>query len=167
MVVELDAALAHYATIIQQNTGKDVARRPGAGAAGGLGAGLLAFASAELIPGAKLVLDTLGFDDAARNADLVITAEGLLDAQTAYGKSVGAVATRAHAAGARVIALAGGVIATSEDLITLGIDVAIPLPDRPLSLDESMARSAALLAHAAERIMRLISLGYELGAHQP
>lgn len=162
MVRELDDALAHYAQILRRDLGADVAEIPGSGAAGGLGAGLLAFTHAELIPGAKLVLDTVGFDEAARSSDLVITAEGWLDRQTAYGKAVGTVATRARAAGAHVIALAGGIDASSEELAALGIDAAIPLPDRPLALDESMARATELVTRATERAFRLLRVGADI-----
>ncbi len=77
-------------TILKRDLGADVAHAPGAGAAGGLGAGLLAFARAELVPGARLVFEALRFDERIAGADLIFTAEGRLDAQTAYGKAVGA-----------------------------------------------------------------------------
>jgi glycerate 2-kinase len=163
MVQELDAALAHYASMLKRDLGADVADVAGAGAAGGLGAGLLAFAHAQLVPGARLVLDALDFAAAVRGAALVITAEGQLDAQTAYGKSVGAVAEAAHAAGAEVIALAGSVKASASDLAALGIAAAVPLPDRPLTLEESMARAPELVRLATMRALRLIAVGQTIG----
>src|SRR6185437_123046 len=81
MVAELDAALAHYAEIIKRDLGKDVRDVPGAGAAGGLGAGLLAFLNATLTPGAPLILDTLRLDEHLRGAEMLFTAEGRLDGQ--------------------------------------------------------------------------------------
>jgi len=159
MVTALDGALAHYAEIIQRDLGADVAQVPGAGAAGGLGAGLLAFTRAELVPGARVVLNALDFAATVRGATLVVTAEGRLDAQTAYGKAVGAVAAAAHQAGARVVALAGSVAATDAELAALGIDAAISLPDGPMSLEESMAHAGRLVTTAAARAMRLIQLG--------
>ena len=101
MVPLLDAALAHFAEVVQRDLGVDVAKVPGAGAAGGLGAGLIAFAGADLVPGAQVVLEALHFADRIAGADLVITAEGQLDGQTAYGKSVAAVARATHARGHR------------------------------------------------------------------
>src|SRR5262249_23014950 len=141
MVRELDAALAHYAAVLERDLGEVVAEVPGAGAAGGLGAGLLAFAHAELVPGARLVLDALRFDERVAGRDLVFTAEGRLDAQTAFGKAPGAVAAAAKRAGASVIVLAGQVAIGEAELQTLGITAAVPLADGPLSLGESMARA--------------------------
>ncbi len=92
MVAQLDAALANYAEVIERDLGLSVKDIPGAGAAGGLGAGLIAFLHATLRPGAQIVLEAVHLEEQLPGADLVITAEGQLDAQTAYGKSVGAVA---------------------------------------------------------------------------
>ena len=162
MVRALDAALAHYADVLRRDLGADVRDVPGAGAAGGLGAGLLAFAGARLVPGARLVLDALHFAETMRGADLAITAEGRLDAQTAYGKAPGAVAAAARAAGARAIVLAGAVAMDEAALAQLGFDAAIPLPDGPLTLDESMARAAELVTAATARSLQLVKLGREL-----
>lgn len=166
-VVELDAALARYATIIQRDLGRSVAETPGAGAAGGLGAGLLAFTPARLTPGARLVMDTLGLAEALRGAALLITAEGRLDEQTAYGKVVGAVAEMARAAGARVVALAGSIALDSAALDALGVDAALPLADGPLTLAESMRDARRLLTTATERALGLIILGASLTRRNP
>jgi glycerate kinase len=159
MVAELDAALAHYGELLKRDLGADVANVPGAGAAGGLGAGLLAFAHAHLVPGAQLVLETLEFAHILDGAALVFTAEGQLDSQTAYGKAVGAVATAARKAGAHVVALAGRVTADDAALEKLGIDAALSIVSGPMSLEESMADTARLLTDAAARATRLIALG--------
>jgi glycerate kinase len=163
MVKELDAALAHYGDLLKRDLGADVMNMPGAGAAGGLGAGLLAFAHARLIPGAHLVLQTLDFAETVKGAALVFTAEGRLDSQTAYGKAVGAVAQEAKATGARVVALAGSVTADEAALAKMGIDAALSICNGPISLDESMARAQQLLTEAAERGARLIALGQGMG----
>lgn len=162
MVAELDAALAHYAAILQRNLSADVRDVPGAGAAGGLGAGLLAFLKATLTPGAPLILETLRLDEHLRGAALLFTAEGRLDAQTAYGKSVAAVAARAQAQGVPVIALAGSLGAGYEALYQRGIAAMLPLPDAPLALDDAMQRADELLAAAAERAARLITIGRQI-----
>jgi len=159
MVSELDAALAHYGEILTRDLGADVARVPGAGAAGGLGAGLLAFAHAQLVPGAQLVLETLDFAHLLDGAALVFTAEGQLDSQTAYGKAVGAVTTAARKAGAHVVALAGSITADDAALEKLGIDAALSIVSGPMTLEASMANTARLLADAAARATRLIALG--------
>jgi glycerate kinase len=164
MVSELDAALAHYAAILRRDLGADVAEVPGAGAAGGLGAGLLAFLHARLRPGAALVLEAVGFERALAGAALVFTAEGRLDDQTAYGKAVGAVAAAAQRHGVPAIVLAGGLGAGYEALYARGVSAVVPLPDGPLTLAESMARASELVAAAAERTLRLIRLGGRLPA---
>lgn len=166
-VATLDAALAHYAEVIRRNVGRDVADMPGAGAAGGLGAGLLAFTRAELTPGAALVLEALRFAEALRGAALVIVAEGRLDEQTGYGKIIHAIAREAHAAGARVLALAGGVALDDDALTGLGVDAALPLASGPLSLEESMAQARELLPQATRRALRLMRLGASLDWSTP
>jgi glycerate kinase len=162
MVAELDAALAHYGELLKRDLGADVANVPGAGAAGGLGAGLLAFAHAQLVPGSQLVLETLDFAHILQGAALVFTAEGQLDSQTAYGKAVGAVATAARKAGAHVVALAGSVTADDAALKKLGIDAALSIVSGPMTLEESMAHTARLLSSAAARATRLIALGQDM-----
>ncbi|HLV98856.1 MAG TPA: glycerate kinase [Ktedonobacterales bacterium] len=162
MVAELDAALAHYAEIIKRDLGKDVRDVPGAGAAGGLGAGVLAFFNATLTPGAALILDTLRLDEHLRGAALLFTAEGRLDGQTVYGKSVGAVAARAQAQGVPVVALAGSLGDGYEALYQIGVSAVVPLPDAPMPLDTAMQRADDLLAAAAERAARLIRMGWQM-----
>ncbi|MGE5334449.1 MAG: glycerate kinase [Nitrososphaerota archaeon] len=162
MVAELDAALAHYGELLRRDLGADVMNTPGAGAAGGLGAGLLAFAHARLVPGAHLVLTTLDFEHTVQHAALVFTAEGRLDQQTAYGKAVGAVAAAARSAGARVVALAGSVAADEAALSSLGIDVALSICNGPMSLEESMANTPHLLTDAATHAARMIAIGQEM-----
>jgi glycerate kinase len=103
----LDRALAHMATVIERDLGKRVADLPGAGAAGGTGAGLVAFLDAKLVSGAALVVEASGFEQALHGARLVITGEGRVDAQTAYGKAPGEVARRAQAAGIPTLLIAG------------------------------------------------------------
>jgi glycerate kinase len=158
MVAELDAALSHYAAIFKRDLGADVAHAPGAGAAGGLGAGLLAFARAELVPGARLVFEALRFDERIAGADLIFTAEGRLDAQTAYGKAVGAAAAAGQRQEIPVVALAGAVAMDDAALRALGLAAALPLADGPLTLEESMARAADLTRDATLRALRLILL---------
>jgi glycerate kinase len=166
MVAELDAALAHYAAILQHDLGTDVRDVPGAGAAGGLGAGLLAFLHATLTPGAPLILDTLRLDEHLRSAALLLTAEGQLDGQTIYGKAVAAVAARAQAQGVPVIALAGSLGAGYETLYQAGVHAVVPLPDAPMSLDVAMQRADDLLGAAAERAARLMSISMDTHTHR-
>jgi glycerate 2-kinase len=117
----LDGAMAHLAEVIERELGKRVADIPGAGAAGGAGAGLIAFLDAKLVPGAALVVEASGFDRALSGARLVITGEGRVDAQTAYGKAPGEVARRAQSAGIPTLLIAGIKGAGWEQLSAKGV----------------------------------------------
>ncbi|MCV2393964.1 glycerate kinase [Actinotalea sp. M2MS4P-6] len=131
--------------------GHDVAGRPGAGAAGGLGAAFLA-AGAPTAPGVDLVADAVGLTAALRGADLVLTGEGRVDAQTPHGKVVSGVARRAREAGARVVVLAGSLGPGWEAVTSLVDDVvAIGRPDRPLA--EALATGPDDLADAAAAVV--------------
>jgi len=121
--------LARLAEVIERDLGKRVADIPGAGAAGGAGAGLIAFLDATLVPGAPLVVEASGFDAALPGARLVITGEGRVDAQTAYGKAPGEVAKRAHKAGIPVLLLAGAKAQGWESLSSLGVDSIVTLAE--------------------------------------
>jgi glycerate kinase len=162
MVAQLDAALAHYAQIIKRDLGQDVQDIPGAGAAGGLGAGLIAFLGAKLRPGSEIVLEAVQLERRLQGADLVISAEGQIDAQTAYGKSVGAVAGLAKRYRLPVLALAGGLGEGYRDVYTLGVDAVMVLPSGPMSLAHAMEHAAALMRDASERALRLAQLGFSL-----
>jgi glycerate kinase len=128
-VRDLDHALAHLAEIIERDLGKRVADVPGAGAAGGAGAGLIAFLDAKLVPGAPLVVDSSGFDQALPGARLVITGEGRVDGQTAFGKAPGEVAKRAHAAGIPTLLLAGSKGPGWESVISMGVKSVVTLAE--------------------------------------
>jgi len=153
-VAQLEAGLAHFADLLNSSLGKDVRNFPGAGAAGGLGAGAIAFLDAELQPGAELVLELLNFDDTLKGADLVITAEGRLDAQTAFGKAPAAVARRARSAGIPCIAIAGSIGADTDALDAIGINAAYSLCQGPVSLEDAMANAARHIQETATRAIR-------------
>jgi glycerate 2-kinase len=159
MVEELDRALAHYAQIIEQDLGMSVREIPGAGAAGGLGAGLIAFLHATLRPGAQIVFEAIHLEERIRTANLVITAEGQIDAQTAYGKSVGSVAEIAKRYGLPVLALAGSLGDNYRVVYELGVDAVATLPSGPMTLAFAMENAAWLLSDTAERACRLIQVG--------
>lgn len=159
MVEELDAALAHYARIVERDLGQTVRDRAGAGAAGGLGAGFLAFLNATLRPGAQIVLEATRLEEHMREADLVITAEGRLDSQTAYGKSVGAVAALAKKYHLPILAIAGSLGDEYQELYQLGIDGLAVLPSGPMTLSEAMQNAARLTSEAAERALRIYRAG--------
>jgi len=155
-VEELDAALAHYAAVIERDLGRQVAEVPGAGAAGGIGAGLLAFLDAELRSGAELVAEVVGLEKRIAAADLVVTGEGRLDAQTAYGKTVATVARLARRQGRPVVALAGRVDDAQGACSALGLEAALAVGPGALPEAEAMARATELLSAAAESLGRLV-----------
>ncbi|GHO67327.1 glycerate kinase [Ktedonobacter sp. SOSP1-52] len=155
MVEELDGALAHYAEIIERDLGIGVKDLPGAGAAGGMGAGLVAFLRARLRPGAQIVLEAVALEQYLPSANLVISAEGRLDGQTAYGKSVGAVAQLAKRYHLPVLVLAGGLGENYQEVYQLGIDGLILIPDGPMTLEYAMQHAYKLAREATERALRL------------
>lgn len=113
-VIALDKGLQHYAAVIEEQKGIHIASIPGAGAAGGMGGGLLPFLRATLKPGIDTILEILNFHESLQDADLVFTGEGKLDAQTAMGKALGGILRIAHEQHVPVIALGGGVEATTQ-----------------------------------------------------
>jgi glycerate kinase len=149
MVQELDAALGRLAAVIERDLGKRVADIPGAGAAGGTGAGLVAFLDAELVPGAPLVVDAARFDAHLAGADLVITGEGQVDEQTAYGKAPGEVAKRAQAAGVPVVLLAGSKGPGWEALNQLGVSSVLTLREEGDDLQQAIRDADRMLFRAA------------------
>ena len=132
---------------------------PGAGAAGGLGAGLMAFTGATLQPGIDMVCEVLGFDSLLDGADLVITGEGRADRSTIFNKAPVGVARHAQALGIPTVLLAGGLGPGYEELYEHGLAAVVCIADRPMSFDVSLSRTAELLEAASERTMRLILAG--------
>ena len=158
MVTELDAALKRLAEVIRRDLGVDVDQLPGAGAAGGLGGGLVAFAGGRLRPGAEMVMEALKLDDRLQGADLVITGEGRLDSQTArFGKGPAAVARHAKNAGIPVVGIAGSLADETE--LGLLFDGLMATVVEPGSLEQAITQARPLLARAATRAMRLVLTG--------
>ena len=152
MVAELDAALARYADVIEDFVGRNIRDVPGAGAAGGLGAGLVAFLDARLRSGAELVLDATKFGSRIAGVDLVVTGEGRVDAQSAYGKLTQAVTHAARGAGVRAAMVVGGTAPGYEALLSQGIDaIEVSTPDG-VPLAEAMRNASALIEDAAARL---------------
>lgn len=158
-VAALDAALSHYAAILQRDLGVDVATLPGAGAAGGLAAGLVAFCKAALRPGAALVATLVRLREQLAGADLVLTGEGSLDGQTAYGKAVLEVIRAAQEVAIPVVVLAGALGPGWRALLAHGLTAAFSIMPGPLALLEAQAQAAELLTTATEQVIRLYALG--------
>lgn len=159
MVRELDAALANYARVVARDVGSEVLDQPGAGAAGGLGAGLMAFAGATLQSGIDMVCEVLNFDEMLRGADLVITGEGRADRSTIFNKAPAGVARRAQAHGVPTLLLAGSLGPGYEELYDHSLAAVICIADRPMSFEQSLSRSSELLESAAKNATRLFLAG--------
>jgi glycerate kinase len=158
MAVLLDDNLRHLARIIREQLHTDVEMMPGAGAAGGLGAGLVAFLKAEIKPGFGIVSRAVGLEQRIRWADMVVTGEGRLDAQTAYGKTPAGVAVLAGQFHKPVVAFAGSIADDTQELAIPGLTVAVPIADKPMTLQESLRSAGRLLENAAERVFKLLTL---------
>ena len=163
-VQALDAALGNLARIASRDMGREVADRPGAGAAGGLGAGLLWFTSAQIRSGVEVCLEASAFEARLREVDLVFTGEGRTDAQTTLGKAPLGVAAAARRQGIPVVCLSGGLGEGAEDLQAFGLSALASLAPGPMALETCMAEAAALLEAATRRAARLIHVGMSLGA---
>ncbi len=165
MVGELDGALSHFADVVEDAVGRRLRDEPGAGAAGGLGFGLMALCGAKLRPGVELALDALDADRVMEGASLVITAEGLLDSQTLAGKLPVGVARLAQRHGVPVVAVGGAVAPMEPSMVERfrdeGISVICSSVEAPAAEEELMEPDGTRqrLQRAAERITRLVDLG--------
>lgn len=152
----LEAGLTQLIALLEETAGRRVRDHAGAGAAGGMGAMLLALADAELVPGIALVLAASGFQEALAEADLVLTGEGRVDAQTAHGKTISGVARAAAAAGVPLVVIAGEIGPGADALRALGVSSLFSLVPGPMDLAAAMARAPDLLADTAEQVLRLV-----------
>ncbi|KRM71457.1 glycerate kinase [Lacticaseibacillus brantae] len=163
MVKQLDQNLTHYAAVIKATLGKDLANFPGAGAAGGLGAGLLAFTQAKMERGIEIVIAYTNLQERALNADYVFTGEGGIDYQTQYGKTPFGVAkaTKQVAPKAPVIVVAGNIGKGVDSLYQEdAIDAIFATPDGAKTLDRAIADSNHDISELAENIARLIKASH-------
>jgi glycerate kinase len=159
VVTELEFALLNFAEVVQRDLDRDILNRPRAGAAGGLGAGLIAFAGAKLRSGIDLICEAVDFDNQLEGADLVITGEGRADGSTIYDKAPVGVARHALRRGAPTILIAGSIGPGYEKLYEHGISGITCITDQPMKLEESLARTSELLEGAAERVIRFLRVG--------
>ncbi|MBN6065638.1 glycerate kinase [Aggregatibacter actinomycetemcomitans] len=158
MVAQLDAALAHFAEIAQRDCGKNIKDQPGAGAAGGMGGGLLLLPNVELKAGVQIVLENLQLADKVHDADLVITGEGRMDAQSILGKTPIGVARTAKQFNKPVIAIVGCLREDYEVVYEHGIDVVFPIIRQLAPLSEILQQGRENLVSAAQNIARLFAL---------
>lgn len=160
MVERLDEGLKHLAQILEKKFDKEIGNRSGAGAAGGLGGGLIAFLDATLKPGIEIVLQEVGLEKDLKGADFAITGEGRIDAQTVMGKAPSGVAKLCKKHGIPVIALAGAVSDDAEKTHEIGIEAIFSIMKYPITLHEAMKKNVAekFVEKTAEEIFRLIKV---------
>jgi glycerate 2-kinase len=153
---ELDKALVNYAEVIKEELGIDIIDIPGGGAAGGLGAGFVAFLKAKLISGIDIVSETVKLQEHLSGADLVFTGEGRIDSQTLFGKAVAGVADKANAQHIPVVVIAGAVNGDYQEFLRHGINAILSTMPGPISLEETMANAESFISNTVEQAMRLI-----------
>ncbi len=141
--------------VIEQTIGQTIRNIPGSGAAGGLGAGLLAFTQAHLTPGIKMVLDACHFTERIRGADLILTGEGRLDKQTIFGKTISGILREAKQQGIPVIAFAGDIETEAESLYAKGLTSMFSITTGPMSVAHAFGHAEDLLRTAVERVLYL------------
>ncbi|EST51829.1 glycerate kinase [Brevibacillus panacihumi W25] len=156
MVQRLDMALSRFADVVEKQLGVDVRHLPGSGAAGGMGAGLLAFLHAEFKSGIELVMDAIQFEQNIQAADLIITGEGKLDEQTMAGKVIAGVCKKAKPYQIPTIAICGGMELTSEQMDEIGLLAGFSIVPKPCSLDEAMEQAEGWVQERVEQIIRFM-----------
>lgn len=157
-VKSLDAGLRHFGDVIRSQYGLDVSAMPGAGAAGGMGAGCVALLGGTIQSGIDAVLDVTGFDRQLEGADLVITGEGRIDSQSADGKVVSGVARRTRAKGVPLIAIAGGIADSAGAVYDIGVSAMFSTDRAALPVDMLGARSPGDYEATLSDIMSLIAI---------
>ncbi|MDL5512266.1 glycerate kinase [Arenibacter sp. M-2] len=152
----LDTNLGHYANKIKDTLGMDISKTPGAGAAGGTGAGLLAFLNGKLVNGIELILQTLKVEETIKRADLVFTGEGKIDEQTLHGKTISGIALMAQKHEVPVIVVTGKIGEGIEGLYDIGVSAVYSIVNRPMALKEAMDQAPGLIQDCAKNIMLTI-----------
>lgn len=158
MVERLDQNLTHLAHLISEKLDLKVDQVPGAGAAGGLGAGLMAFLGARLVKGFDMVAEAVSLEKSIQWADLVITGEGRMDAQTRFGKTPMGVAKMAEIHGKPVIGVAGSLEEDATELYEEGFTLLLPIQEKPLNLAAAIDQAPLLLERSGERIARMLGI---------
>lgn len=161
---QLEEGMKNYAAVMRERMGIHVEEQAGAGAAGGLGAALCGFLNASLKSGIDAVLDLIDFDSLLEGTDLVVTGEGRIDWQSAYGKVPSGIGKRCKARGIPVVALVGGMGREAEKIFEFGIDSILPTINGVMDIREACDRAEELYADAAERMFRMVRIGMEMEA---
>ena len=161
-VEELDRGLKHLANLIREQMGINLEELPGAGAAGGLGAGLVAFAGAEIRSGIKTVLELANFREKLDWADLVITGEGKIDSQSVLGKVISGISQMAKEKNIPVIAVSGAIEYGAEVIYDKGVSTMEAAVCKTMQLDEAVRNADTLVENAVERVMRAVRIGQKI-----
>lgn len=159
---ELEMGMKNYAMVIQKKFGKNVDSIAGAGAAGGLGAALCVFLNAEMKSGIETVLDLIDFDGLLEGTDLVVTGEGRIDWQSAFGKVPSGIGQRCQAKGIPAVAVVGGMGNGAEKIYEFGVESIIPTINGAMEIEEALERAEELYRGAAERMFRMIRVGMKI-----
>ena len=162
MVEILESGLSRFAAVIRKETGIEVSNIPGAGAAGGMGAALLAFFKARLVPGFELIQEALPLEREIADADLVITGEGKLDEQTLFGKAPAGVARLARKHGVPVVMIGGMIGEKTEDWVRHGMGSCFSALERNMTEEDIFDQAGPRLRRCSERIAAAISIGMSL-----
>ena len=162
MINTLDKALDNFGSVVVKSINKNVADIPGSGAAGGLGAGMIAFTNATLKPGIDIILDAVNLNAKIKTADLVITGEGGMDFQTVYDKAPIGVAKMAKQYGIPTIGISGMLGKDYQIVHQHGIDAAVSIVTGPMSLSEATEKSYKLVSDSVEECLRLINVGINM-----
>lgn len=158
MVEELDSNLKYFNSIIKEYLEEDIARTPGAGAAGGLGFGVMAFCKGQIRSGIDEILNIVKIDGFLEDSDLVFTGEGRIDGQTKYGKVPLGVAKRALKYNVPVIAIVGSAGEGYKENFDLGIDIILDIVNEPMTLDQAMDKAAELIENTGENAARIFKI---------
>lgn len=158
----LETGMKSFEVILNDYAGKSVSTMPGAGAAGGIGCGLVCFAGAKLTSGIDAILELVKFDTLIDGANLIITGEGQIDAQSASGKVVHGIANYAKKSNIPVVVIAGSIGKGADAVYALGVNTLIALPENPTTLDDCLQNAQSLLGRAADRVFSLIKIGYNI-----
>ncbi|MBN1436950.1 MAG: glycerate kinase [Sedimentisphaerales bacterium] len=158
IVATLEANLTQFAQLLESTLNKSIINVPGSGAAGGLGAALLAFLNADLSPGIQIVLQHTQFAQKIKDADLIITGEGQIDGSTAFGKTIAGIAHQAQIANIPLIAIAGSLGPDAHKILSLGVQAILSITNAPITLQQAIQNAPTLLADTAEQAIRLITL---------
>lgn len=159
---ELEAGMKSYAQVVGAALGKDIDNLPGAGAAGGLGAAVCGFLNATLKSGIETVLDLIDFDQMLEGVDVVVTGEGRIDWQSAFGKVPSGIGMRCKKKGIPAVAIVGGMGKGAEKIYEFGVDSIIPTINGAMDIEEALERAEELYKGAADRMFRFLKVGMSI-----